>query len=66
MTAHRSDRVRIKGVPKREMSPQDIELYSLSLWLGAKRHLRDRRRRAKTAKARKQTIARRREDRHER
>jgi hypothetical protein len=48
------------------MSPEDIELYSLSLWLGAKRQLRDRRRRAEVAKARKQTIARQRENRHER
>jgi hypothetical protein len=65
MTA-RSERIRVKGVPKREMSPEDIELYSLSLWLGAKRQLRDRRRRAEVAKERKNKIARRREDRHER
>jgi hypothetical protein len=63
MTARRSDRVRVKSVPKPEMSPQDIELYSLALWLGSKRQLRDRRRRAETAKARKQTIARQRENR---
>jgi hypothetical protein len=65
MTA-RSERIRVKGVPKREMSPTDIELYSLSLWLGAKRQLRDRRRHAEAAKERKSKIARRREDRHER
>ncbi len=66
MTARRSDRVRVKGVPKREMSPGDIELYTLALWLGAKRQLRDRRRHAEAAEARKRGIARKREDRHER
>jgi hypothetical protein len=65
MTA-RSERIRVKGVPKREMSPTDMEGYSLSKWLGAKRQLRDRRRRAEVAKERKNKIAGRREDRHER
>jgi hypothetical protein len=46
------------------MSQADIDLYSL--WLVAKRQLRDRRRHAEVAKARKRDIARRWEDRHER
>jgi len=61
-----SERIRVKGVPKREMSPEDIELYSLLLKLGSKRQLRDRRHHAEAAKARRRNIARRREDRHER
>jgi hypothetical protein len=59
----RSERIRVKGVRRSEFSPQDVELYSLSLWLGAKRQLRDRRRQAEKAKARKREIERRRETR---
>jgi hypothetical protein len=57
-----SERIRVRGVQK-QMSQGDIELYSLSLWLGAKRQLRDRRHRAEKAKARQREIARQREGR---
>lgn len=59
----RAERVRVTGVKKPEMNQQDIELYSLSLWLSAKRQLRQRRINAERAKARQREIARRREDR---
>jgi hypothetical protein len=65
MTA-RFERIQGTILSKRELSPEDIELRSQSIWLGAKRRLRDRRRHAEAAKARKRDIARRREDRRER
>jgi hypothetical protein len=61
-----SERVRVKGVRKREVSQRDIELLSLAIWLGAKRQLRDRRQQAEKAKARQREIARQREARNER
>jgi hypothetical protein len=62
--AARSGRMRIKGVQK-EMSRDDIELYSLALALQGKRLLRERRDNEAKAKARRE-ITRRREERHER
>jgi len=58
--AARSERVRVRGVQK-EMSRDDIEMYALALWLGSKRIVRERRRRAAQAKVRRQEIARQRE-----
>ena len=55
-----SERVRVKGVQK-QMGQRDIELYSLSLWIGAKSELRRRRLHAEKAKARQREIARQRE-----
>lgn len=61
----RSERIKVKGIQK-EMSPQDIELYTLALWLQSKRIRAEGRQNAAKAKAKRRRLDRKREQSHER
>jgi hypothetical protein len=58
----RAERMKVEGVQK-QMSQADIEMYTLTLWLQAKRGIAERRRREAKAAAKRQRIARLREGR---
>lgn len=62
----RSERIRVRGRQKCEWSSEDVQMYSLALWLQAKRVLADRRRAAEKAKAKRRRIECQREGRDER